>query len=281
MAHIPLNIGDVSKFLLNNNLNDKIQNKNEIQSRFSAEEKAKLKEAALGFESMMNTMLLKSMDEAAGGMFGDSSSGAAMFDTFFFQEISDVMSKNGGMGIADTIYRKMTGESLDDGMPLPYSFPPLTIKSKPLEIKHTTNPNAITPSSTSLERLKKYDPIIHDMARQYGVEPNLVKSIILAESAANEKAKSHANAKGLMQLIDSTAKSMGVRNVWDAKENIMGGTKYISNMLKRFDGNVEHALAAYNAGPHNVEKYDGIPPFKETKAYVPKVLGYYKYFESI
>lgn len=278
MGSIPLNIGDISKLFLNN----KIQDQKGLESRFSEEEKAKLKEAALGFESMMNTMLLKSMDEAAGGLFGDGSSGADMFDTYFFQEIADYMSHSGDMGIADTIYRKMTGESIDGGMPLPYSFPRLSLNNnKPLEIKHTTNPDAITPSRTSLERLRKYEPIIHDVARQYGVEPNLVKSIILAESAANEKAKSHANAKGLMQLIDSTAKSMGVRNIWDARENITGGTKYISNMLKRFDGNVEHALAAYNAGPHNVEKYDGIPPFKETKAYVPKVLGYYKYFESI
>ena len=83
-----------------------------------------------------------------------------------------------------------------------------------------------------------------------------------------------------MQLIDSTASSMGVKNVFDPKENIYGGTKYLSDLLRQYNGNVKLALAGYNAGPKNVDKYNGVPPFTETKNYITRVVGYLKHFES-
>ena len=98
--------------------------------------------------------------------------------------------------------------------------------------------------------------------------------------SAKENALSKANAKGLMQLIDSTATDMGVKNVWNPAQNIEGGTKYISKMLKKYDGDVELSLAAYNAGPGNVDKYNGIPPFDETQKYVKRVLGYLNYLDE-
>jgi soluble lytic murein transglycosylase-like protein len=131
-----------------------------------------------------------------------------------------------------------------------------------------------------MNRLGKYDSIIADASEKFGIDPNVIKSVILTESAANEKAVSGAKAKGLMQLIDSTAHDMGVQNVWDPKQNILGGTKYLAEMLRKYNGNLRLALASYNAGPSNVDKYNGIPPFEETQNYVTRVFGYLKHLNG-
>jgi soluble lytic murein transglycosylase-like protein len=128
------------------------------------------------------------------------------------------------------------------------------------------------------ERVNTYAPLIREASEKHGVDENLIKAVIATESAGNPSARSSADAKGLMQLIDSTARSMGVRNSWSPRENILGGAKYLQQMLSRFEGNVEQALASYNAGPGAVEKYGGIPPFRETREYVGRVMEYLKIF---
>lgn len=118
------------------------------------------------------------------------------------------------------------------------------------------------------------DAIFTEASVTYGVSKDLLKSIAKAESNFNPTAVSHAGAVGIMQLMPTTAQSLGVTNSYDARQNIMGGAKYISSLLSKYNGDTSLALAAYNAGSGNVAKYGGIPPFAETQNYVKKVMAY-------
>ena len=126
-----------------------------------------------------------------------------------------------------------------------------------------------------LQKSKDFDVIIHKNAREYKVDSNLIRSVITAESCFRKKALSKANAKGLMQLIPDTAKRFGVKNSYEPKQNIRGGTKYLRFLLDRFKGNLTKVIAAYNAGEGKVDIYKGVPPYKETRQYVKNVLKVY------
>lgn len=118
-----------------------------------------------------------------------------------------------------------------------------------------------------------YDPIISEASAEYGVDPELVRAVIRAESRFDPMAESGAGAKGLMQLMPILAKELGVQDPFNPRENIFGGVKYLSKLLDRHNGDVTLALASYNAGPRNVDRYKGVPPFEETRGYVKKIRG--------
>jgi soluble lytic murein transglycosylase-like protein len=143
-------------------------------------------------------------------------------------------------------------------------------------------PNAV--ASTQASRIpadiptsgnEELDRIIFEAGERHGVDPRFIHAVIWQESKYEMQARSHAGAQGLMQLMPATAKRFGCEHPDDPEENIKAGTKYLSWLLKRFSGNVELALAGYNAGEGSVDKYDGIPPYSETQNYVKIITGRY------
>jgi Rod binding domain-containing protein len=254
-----------------------------------------------------------------GEMSGDSY-GGDMMEGMFDSEFAGYVSRGSHLGLGEMLYKEITGEELPRTKAPVVAGPKLQaptirstaateiIRTTPAPVQKTVVPvgedpvrsasvrhedkddktersivgpgTMSAPPDTVQRRLEALTPIIRDAADTTGVNPSLLKAVIATESAARAGARSSKNAKGLMQLIDSTAAAMGVQDVWDPRQNVQGGARYLGQMMHRFGGNIEHAVASYNAGPGAVEKHNGVPPYKETQAYVGKVLEYLRYFEQ-
>lgn len=252
----------------------------------SKEDKQKLKKAAFDFQALLINQMLQSMretkfeDEDDGGLGYGEETMSGLFD----MQLSANLSKSSHFGIAEMIYEKLTGEKLSGDSAAvenkSVDVPKKTVEQKKENISKINKTNLSNYSINVFDVIDKYDSIIQSSAEKENVDPALIKAIIAAESNGNPKAVSKAKAKGLMQLIDGTAKSMGVKNVFNPADNINGGTKYFGSLMDKYNGNIELALAAYNAGPGAVDKFSGIPPYKETKNYVNRVLNYYSIMKS-
>ena len=126
----------------------------------------------------------------------------------------------------------------------------------------------------------RYDHLIAEASRRYGVNESLLKAIIKAESGFNPRAVSKKGDKGLMQLMPENIRAFRLTDPFDPRENIMGGTRYFKRMINRYGGELSLAIAAYNAGPEKVDQYRGVPPYKETENFVKRVLKYYRVFQK-
>ena len=144
--------------------------------------------------------------------------------------------------------------------------------NRALEEAAALQSNITTPKTSTKSQVLN---VVNQISKKYNVDEKLVKALIKQESGFSPKARSKAGAMGLMQLMPSTAKNLGVQDPYNMVQNVEGGVKYLKSMLNKYNGNVILALAAYNAGPNAVDKYSGVPPYKETQNYVKSILANY------
>lgn len=153
----------------------------------------------------------------------------------------------------------------------------LAIYSRSYEQQKRNSPVSRRPrTNAASENESKYDEIISYAARKHNLDPALIKAVVKAESNFNVRDISNKGAVGLMQLMPDTARGLGVKNSYEPSSNINGGAKYLRYMLELFDWDLEKALAAYNAGPYAVYKYNDVPPYRETKGYIKNVYNNYQ-----
>lgn len=167
-----------------------------------------------------------------------------------------------GPAVSKTVVVKIT---------LPPSFPP--------RIADTEQINRSTPARAKI-RGHSFYPIILQAANRYQIDPALVNAIIMAESGYNPKAVSKRGAQGLMQLMPQTAQALGVTDSFNPEQNIDGGVRHFKWLVTQFNGDIELALAAYNAGSRKVKHYQGVPPFRATQLYIEKVFKYYQIYKD-
>lgn len=224
-------------------------------------EQKRVKKICDQFEALFIAKLLQSMRTSdENGLFGDGF-GADTYQSLFESQLAEHIASTGKIGIAEVLYKSLFADPEKDttvSLPSNFDIPP-----------GKADWGSAVPFR---ERMRKFDDIVDEASKQYDLPRELILAVIKTESYGDPFVVSRAGAKGLMQLMDETAADLGVKNSFDPRENILAGTRYLRSQLDTF-GNLGLALAAYNAGPSNVIKYNGIPPFEETRNYVQKVLA--------
>ncbi|MGB9755512.1 MAG: transglycosylase SLT domain-containing protein [Desulfurella sp.] len=219
----------------------------------------KLKSLSKEFEAIFVEMMLKTMKIGEDSTLGNSAQNS-IYQSMYQQALANQIANTSSFGIASSIFNALKKEIENVKTP--------TIQ-QPINLKQ----NNYIPFKLNLP--KDIMNVVQKASAMYKVPEKLILSVIKTESNFNPNAVSAKGAAGLMQLMPQTAQSLGVTNVFDPVQNIMAGTKYLSNLIQNLQS-VPLALAAYNAGLGNVKKFDGIPPFKETVQYVQKVISYYE-----
>lgn len=247
----------------------------------------KIKEIAVQFESLlMNTMLKSMRSTVQKSDLIDNEGEIRHYRDMLDTEFSNALAgKSSGLGIADMIieqYGKPQVSTSDSGkemLPIPEKRISL---GKAISVYHDEAGKPLRQiaqdtSAALADTLDKYSIEIDEASKSTGLRPELILAVIDKESAGKSDAISSKGASGLMQLMPATAKEVGVSDPLDPAQNITGGARYLSKMLDRFDGNLELALAGYNAGPGNVERAgNAVPNFPETENYVQRVQTTYK-----
>jgi soluble lytic murein transglycosylase-like protein len=276
-------------------------------AQFSEDAKKRWK-ASLDFEAMFLGQMYKAMRQSVSGTSSEltqASPGREIFTEMLDQQYanqridSPVESGQTGMdnalkgtsnSLAAQIYRSLTRQNQDIVPEMDLRKSSALLGRPPLEARDG-NEDIFSSEGLALGKIleargrKAYRgtegatlaesmlaPLVDLAAGTHKVSGNLIKSVIKAESNNKPQAVSRAGAKGLMQIMDSTAADLGLRDVFNPRENILAGTRYLKQLLDRYQGDEKLALAAYNAGPAQVDKYKGVPPFEETRNYVEKVL---------
>ncbi len=225
----------------------------------------KLKEACRQFEALFISQLLKEMEKTVPkDPIIKNNAENSIYRFFYTNALSQKIAEDSPFSISKILFNSFK-EQLSYKSKLPKK-----VYNQPIKLKVETK---FKPLNTNNNKMKIIEKAIDDASKRFHVPKRLLYGIIKAESSFNPYAVSKAGAIGLMQLMPQTALELGVRDLFNIRENIMGGAKYIAKLIREFK-NYEKALAAYNAGPTNVEKFGGIPPFKETQNYVRKVLAY-------
>lgn len=252
----------------------------QVKGRENAGQQQKLKEACQQLESCLMQQLLESFSRAQleSGLL-PKSAGHDIWQSMLNEQYALAISSSGAIGLADLLYQQLSQNLASTpypetnratGQPASADRKEETRKETSSSGNNTAGLKSLPPAGPGPVSLRA---LIKDTAAKYRLSEDLISAVIEVESGFNPLASSAAGASGLMQLMPATARELGVKNVWDPRENIDAGCRYLRQLLDRYRGELTLALAAYNAGPGKVDGYGGIPPYTETRAYVRRVLA--------
>ena len=239
-----------------------------------------LRQVSRDLESLFVKMLLDSMEKTVPREENswDNSQALQTWRGMLNEKLSENLGQTSPIGLADMIYRQLSGNLERHREVPPATATPQapSVDAEPAKPVAEYQPPQVPSGSTTTptdttERVLGLRNLIEQSAAEEGVNPALVAAMITQESGGKPEAVSPAGARGLMQLMPSTARMLGVENVFDPDQNVAGGVRYISRLLERYGGDEDLALAAYNAGPGTVDRYNGVPPYRETNNYLRRV----------